>query len=92
MKELLLREKKKKKILLIFEYNCEKKLSTIFLNFVNARVMRPGNYMKKIFTQMFDCHGIFKGKNSMIVKKNSSLNTIFIYMYLSKALLNCLVI
>lgn len=41
MKELLLREKKKKIILLIFEYNCEKKLSTIFLNFVNARVMRP---------------------------------------------------
>lgn len=45
MKELLLRKKKKKIILLIFEYNCEKKLSTIFLNFVNARVMRPGNYM-----------------------------------------------
>lgn len=41
---------------------------------------------------MFDCHGIFKGKNTMIVKKNSSLNTIVIYMYLSKALLNCLVI
>lgn len=41
---------------------------------------------------MFDCHGFFKGKNTMIVKKNSSLNTIFIYMYLSKALLNCLVI
>lgn len=37
--------KEEKIILLIFEYNCEKKLSTIFLNFVNARVMRPGNYM-----------------------------------------------
>lgn len=45
MKELLLRKKKKKMILLIFEYNCEKKLSIIFLNFVIARVMRPGNYM-----------------------------------------------
>lgn len=31
MKELLLREKKKKIILLIFEYNCEKKLFIIFL-------------------------------------------------------------
>lgn len=45
MKELLLREKKKKIILLIFEYNCEKKLFIIFLNFVNVRVMRFGNYM-----------------------------------------------
>lgn len=44
MKELLLREKKKI-ILLIFEYNCEKKLFIIFLNFVNVRVMRFGNYM-----------------------------------------------
>lgn len=45
MKELLLREKKKKIILLIFEYNCEKKLFIIFLNFINVRVMRFGNYM-----------------------------------------------
>lgn len=45
MKELLLREKKKKIILLIFEYNCEKKLFIIFFNFVNVRVMRFGNYM-----------------------------------------------
>lgn len=49
MKELLLREKKKKIILLIFEYNCEKKLFIIFLNFVNVRVMRFGNYMYKDF-------------------------------------------
>lgn len=45
MKELLLREKKKKIILLIFEYNCEKKLFKNFLNFVNVRVMRFENYM-----------------------------------------------
>lgn len=41
---------------------------------------------------MFDCYGIFKGKNIMIVKKNLFFNIIFIYMYLLKVFLNCLVI